>query len=233
MSSEAHPTSRLPGGAAHLDQIVRHQPVPAHDEIERRLRLADAALAQQEDADAEHVHQHGVDAGGRRQLQLEVLLDLIDRHRGDERRPQAAGTPSRSAVSRSSVIRLQPLGHHHAGGVEAEERLDRLPRRLVAQRLQVGDLGRAQDLHPLGVDLQDVPGQRQPRLLDAVDGDLPAEARLPRDQRQMQARPLVEQRPDRQRRRHGVHHTLTGGGRRKACPHRYPLARAGERDRTR
>jgi hypothetical protein len=40
-------------GAPHLHQIVGHQAVAAHDEIERRLRLPDAALAQRQHADAD------------------------------------------------------------------------------------------------------------------------------------------------------------------------------------
>ena len=177
-------------GAPHLDQIVGDQAVPAHDEIERRLRLADAALAQQQHAHAQHVHQHGVDAGGRRQLQLQVLLDAGRSPPTTPAASAAAAPPRRSAASRSMAGTSSPLVTTTQAGFEAEERFDRRARRLLGQRLQVRDLGRAQHLHPLGVDLPDVPRQRQPGLLDALHGDAAPEPRLAGQQHQPQPRAL-------------------------------------------
>jgi len=51
--------------ATDFDEIVSHHAVSAHDQFEGCLGLADAALAEQEDADAEHVHEHAVNAGRR------------------------------------------------------------------------------------------------------------------------------------------------------------------------
>src|SRR4030095_16463898 len=59
--------------AADVDDVVRDQPVPAADQIERRLALADAALAEQQHPDPEDVEEDPVDGGGRRQLGPEVL----------------------------------------------------------------------------------------------------------------------------------------------------------------
>ena len=48
------------GHALDLHHVVGHQAVPAVDEVERALRLADAALPHDQHAQAEHVHQHRV-----------------------------------------------------------------------------------------------------------------------------------------------------------------------------
>src|SRR4051812_48762509 len=45
-----------------LDYVVRHQAMTTHHELERAFAFADAALAEQEHPDLEHVHQHAVDA---------------------------------------------------------------------------------------------------------------------------------------------------------------------------
>ena len=49
------------GAAAQLHRVVGDEPVAADDEVERALALADAALADDEHAQAEDVHQHAVD----------------------------------------------------------------------------------------------------------------------------------------------------------------------------
>ena len=48
------------GPPADLHGVVRDEAMPAHDEIERALALADPALADDEHAETEDVHQHGV-----------------------------------------------------------------------------------------------------------------------------------------------------------------------------
>ena len=72
MISEPEPKMLSGRLLADLDDVVGDQAVAAHDQVERRLALADAALAEQQDADAEHVDQHAVDRRRRRQLLLEV-----------------------------------------------------------------------------------------------------------------------------------------------------------------
>ena len=54
------PTTWLPWRRMRID-VVGDEPVAAHDQVERGLALADAALAEQQHADAEHVDQHAVE----------------------------------------------------------------------------------------------------------------------------------------------------------------------------
>jgi len=56
-------------GRAHrdLDDVVGDQAVALEDEVERRLALADAAAADQQQADAEDVDEDAVDRRPRRQ----------------------------------------------------------------------------------------------------------------------------------------------------------------------
>ena len=116
---------------------------------------------------------------------------------------RSSGTPSRSALSRRSCERLEPLGDHHTGRVEAEERLHRFLRLRVRQGLR----GSRSPWRPGPAPAPDGPAGRSrpaPAPASGCGGSamLPPEARLPREQRQTQARPLVEQRSNRQRRRH-------------------------------
>src|SRR5687767_5141397 len=46
--------------ALHADHVVGDEAMAAHDEIERALALPDAGLADDQDADAEDVHEHAV-----------------------------------------------------------------------------------------------------------------------------------------------------------------------------
>ena len=46
------------GSAADVDRVVGDQPMPADDQVEGALALADAALADDQHAEAENVHQH-------------------------------------------------------------------------------------------------------------------------------------------------------------------------------
>ena len=64
--------------APDLDGVVGDQPVAAADEVERALALADAALADDQDAQAEDVHQHAVrDAAGARWSSSSVVSRAI------------------------------------------------------------------------------------------------------------------------------------------------------------
>ena len=89
------------------DEIVGDEPVPALDEIEHALRLADAALPDEEQPDAEHVGERAVQGGRRRELVLERRLDLLvelgRRERGAEDRRRRAPAPGRASPAGSSA----------------------------------------------------------------------------------------------------------------------------------
>ena len=66
VSSGQVPIRIVSGAAPDFDGVVGDQPVAADDQVERALALADAALAGDQDAEAEDVHQHGVHASSAR-----------------------------------------------------------------------------------------------------------------------------------------------------------------------
>ena len=68
----AGPEDRLRRLALHVHDVVGHQPVPAHDEVQRDLALADARLAEEQDPHAEDVEQHAVHRG--------VVWPQVDHH---------------------------------------------------------------------------------------------------------------------------------------------------------
>ena len=74
----ARAVDRVGRASLHVDDVVGDEPVAAHDEVERNLALADAGLAEEQDADAEHVEQHAVHRGLRGEDVLEVVLDALD-----------------------------------------------------------------------------------------------------------------------------------------------------------
>ena len=81
---------------ADFDRVVGDQAVAADDQVERALALADAALAGDQHAEAEDVHQHGVDHRALGERVLENRRQLGDRgRRGDggleQRQPRALG----------------------------------------------------------------------------------------------------------------------------------------------
>ena len=167
--------------AAHLDQIVRHQSVPAHDQFQRRFGLAHAALAHEQDADAEDIHEHAVDARRGRQLALDEGLNRLDRGRGTQRCAQQRHTQAVGGVEQLNR-NIEPLGDDDAGGLDGHEGLYAVSRLLGWQAGQVGQLGGAQDLNPLRLHLAHEARQREPRFLHAVDGDATAQPRLTRQQ---------------------------------------------------
>ena len=63
VSSGQVPIRMVSGAPPDFDGVVGHQPVAADDQVERAFALADAALAGDQHAEAEDVHQHGVDDG--------------------------------------------------------------------------------------------------------------------------------------------------------------------------
>ena len=57
--------------AAQLDGVVGDEAMAAHDEVEGAFALADAALADDQDAEPENVHQYAVDHSARGEVGIE------------------------------------------------------------------------------------------------------------------------------------------------------------------
>ena len=102
------------------DDVVGDEPVSAHDELERALALADAALSEQQNADAEHVDQHAVQLRLRRESVVENGVQGVDRPARsrvghEERRARRLGRRDEGAR------RLLSAGDDDARETEREE----------------------------------------------------------------------------------------------------------------
>jgi len=127
-----------------LDRVVGHETVAAHDEIECALTLADAALAHQEDAKAEDIHQHRVDHRPLRERVLEHRRQLRDgRRRGDgrleERQARSFGLDHEFRWRRETAC------DQHTGEVERQREPECLGARRGVEALEIADLALAED----------------------------------------------------------------------------------------
>ena len=120
--------------AADLHGVVRDEAMPAHDQIERALALADPALADDEHAKTEDVHQDGVRprfAPARESSRIDVSF------------ANAAGVV-RGRLKERKARRARPRSPIPAGGVESARdehawkstREDRPQRRRPGGRIQ-------------------------------------------------------------------------------------------------
>ena len=144
----------------HLHHVVGHQPVPALDQVEHALALADPGAPDEQEPHAVDVRERAVQRGpcGERVLQhrLDAAVELrrleLGAHHGD--------LPSLRDLHQLRRDR-QPLGHEDHREVEPEETFQRrLPGSRV-ERCQVGDFRLAQDVHPVRDEPRGEPRQRQ------------------------------------------------------------------------
>ena len=130
-------------------------------------------------------------AGGERLLQ--ELLDVVDEGGGEvaaaqERHARVGG------LALDPVVHRQVLGHHQACDRELEEVADSLERLVMLERRQVADLGVAEDLQAVLVDVLGEAAEREPRLLDARAHHAPIEAVLAREQLETEIEvPILDQ----------------------------------------
>ena len=181
-----------------FDDVVRHQPMASHHELEGALALADTALAQQQHADLEDVDEHAVDTRPRRQSFIEQAVDRGDRP-GRSRLGEGQGGPGALGLFHQDQWRRCAAGHDHEGELESKQLLDG-PQLLVArQALDVRHLRLAEDLDAGWDDAVRVADQRQTRLLDARVGDPTIEPGTARDHRHRVAElRILDQRSHRQ-----------------------------------
>src|SRR5438105_5008873 len=175
-----------------VDDVVGHQAVPAGDQVERQLALADSALPQDEHADADHVDEHAVHrrAGGERFL--EEALHVVD-----ERAGEVAGAQERDArvvrLALDHVVDGQVLGDDEAGDRQPEEIAHARLRFARLERREVAHLRIAEHLQAVLVDVLGESAQREPRLLDARADHAAIETALPGEKLQPQVEILVLQ----------------------------------------
>ena len=143
----------------------------ALDELERRLALADAAVARDEHTLAEHLDEHTV---------LRQPRGEIARERGDE-----VGHELRRVLAHEKEVAVVLFGHLQALGkrvhpvaddetddVVAHELLKAFAPLVGRERLEIRALDAADDLQPLGVKVVVKPGELQPRSVDVGGADL-------------------------------------------------------------
>src|SRR5262245_22866941 len=79
VARQIHPgADEVVADLADLHQVVRDEPVAPHDEVESALALPDAAVTEQEHAEAVDVHEDAMQRGDRRQPLLEEAVEPLD-----------------------------------------------------------------------------------------------------------------------------------------------------------
>src|SRR5471030_235127 len=151
--------------APDFDRVVRHQPVAADDQIERALALADAALAGNQHAEPQDVHQYRVNHRPFGERVLENRRKFGDgRRRGDrgleERQPRALRLDEQLRGRRESA------GDEDAREVEREREAQRRDASRRFEAFEVPDLALAEDQHAPGLEILVKARQREAGLLD-------------------------------------------------------------------
>ena len=123
------------GAAPDFDRVVGDQPVAADDQVERALALADAALADDQHAEAEDVHQHGVHASCARRASPRASTSSLAIAVGvatavlQQRQPRALGFDEQLRRRREAA------GDEHAREIERQREAQRRRRARPASRL--------------------------------------------------------------------------------------------------
>ena len=144
------------------DEIVGHEAVPALDEIQHALGLADAALADEQQPDAEYVGERPVQVGRRREFVFEPRLEAVVELVGLEVRANERDARCRGEVEQIRT-RLLPFRDEHARNREGEELAQVLLADRRVHRLEIRDLGLAEHLQSLRGKPRRVAGEHEAR----------------------------------------------------------------------
>src|SRR5262249_31316607 len=156
------------------------------------------ALPHEEEADAEDVDEHAVEAEARREAVVEQGVERGDGDarslaREEERRARRLGAREElghgeDAFARSVAIEgLRSLREDDAAEAEAEEAADGLEARVVRELLEVRELGLSEDLDARRNDAVEVAGEGEAGLLDACVLDGAEQARRAAHERNLDA----------------------------------------------
>src|SRR5712691_4708971 len=153
------------GAAATLHRIVAHEPVRAHNQVQRALALADAALADDQHAEAEDVHQHRVHHRPLGEGVLENRRQLRDRGRSGhgrlEQRP-----PGAFGFDEELRRRLESAGDDDARDINGQREAERRRARWCREAFEVPDFAFAEDEDAAGFEVLMKSRQGQAGLLD-------------------------------------------------------------------
>ena len=169
--------------APELDHVIRDQPVATRDQVERHLALADAALTEDQDPQSLHLDQIAVELSLGGEPILEPgggRADELGRaeRRGEHRDVRGFGRLGEDGRRRG------PVGDDEAGDAAPGHRRHRSPRPRGIERREIRDLAVAEHLHPVRMQLRQVPGEGQARLLETGYHDRTVEAAPTRDDAQ-------------------------------------------------
>ena len=153
------------GPPADFDRVVRHEPVSANDQVERAFALADAALADDQDAEPEDVHQHRVHHRALGQRVFEDGRQLGDRGRRGHRTSAAPAGPSASATSATSGGGVKPPVISTQGKSSVSARRERAEPGRRVEALEIADLALAENQHAARPQILVETGEGQPGLL--------------------------------------------------------------------
>ena len=149
--------------------VVRDQPVAALDQLNCGLALADAAVSQQQDAFAVHLHEHPVTGDAGSELDVQI---------GNQRRHKAGGC-IRGAQQRHLILfaaglqlaqHLQPPGNHNRRRLLGDKFVDAGRPGFRRKILQIAVLAFAEDLDAVAVKIVEIPAQRQTGTVDVAAG---------------------------------------------------------------
>jgi len=154
-----------------LDDIVRHQPVAALDQLQGSLGLADATVAGQQEPDAVNIDQDAVHGNAGGQLDIEPAQHL--RHEGARRlRGHVHGLVVPAGDLQDMIVRRKSSREDDHGDFLGKELVENLLLVLLRHLLNVGILTQTDDLDPAGREMIKIAGQLQGGPVDLRLPDL-------------------------------------------------------------
>ena len=155
---------RLLGDTADFDDIIRDEPVSSFNELQCRLRFADAALAGDENTFAVDINEHSVDGDHRSKTDIQPADNF-----GHERRGRLFGHENRALVFvcifEKCFIRMEFAAEDHAGCTHPEEFVIDLLLALLRHLLHVGIFHESDDLNAVRIVVIKVAGEKNSRTV--------------------------------------------------------------------
>ena len=158
---------RFARDAADLHGVVRNQPVAALDQLDRRLALADAAVADQQDALAVDLDEHAVARDARRKLNVQIRDEgSHDVGCGFRRAQQRHAVADRQRVH--FLARLDAAGKNDGRRLLGKVAFERNAALVGAPALHHRRLRTADDRNALGVEIFEIAAQLHARPHDVA-----------------------------------------------------------------
>ena len=172
--------------ARDVDHVVRHQAMPALDQVEHTFALPDPGASSEQEAHAKDVGERAVHGRARGESVVEKRLQPPVEFRRLEARAND-GDALLSRQYQQFFRSLLAFRDDDAGELIRQNRFDRFAARLRIERSQVRDLGLAEDVNPVGAqEARRVAGEHKARARGLRGPDLPLEPHFRRQHLQLQ-----------------------------------------------